>query len=175
MLGGGELHPKDLSRGLAARGLSCTVVTRRSERSFAPREQLDGVDVVRVAPPGPARIGKYLMVPAALAALARHRTGFDVLVVRGTRVLGLPGFLMARALGKPVVLQPEINGELSGEAYWWGTPLATGWPRRVLELAVRARNRLLCRADAGVSAASNGCAITSAGVKPRTRSMAGLT
>jgi glycosyltransferase involved in cell wall biosynthesis len=151
VLGGGELHLRELSRGLAARGLACTVVTRRSERSFAPREQQDGVDVVRVAPWGPARIGKYLMVPGALAAIAGRRARFDVLVVRGTRVLGLPGFLVARALGKRVVLQPEINGEMSGEAYWWGTPLATGWPRRVLELAVRARNRLLCQADAGVA------------------------
>ena len=32
--------------------------------------------------------------------------------------------LAGRLLGKPVVLQAEINGELSGEVYYWGTPLA---------------------------------------------------
>jgi hypothetical protein len=55
------------------------------------------------------------MAPAAFAACAREP--FDVLVVRGTRVLGLPGVLAARGRRRPVVLQAEINGEMSGEAY----------------------------------------------------------
>src|SRR5258707_11149089 len=64
------------------------------------------------------------MVPHVLAALHRLRRAYDVLVVRGTRVLGLPGVLAARAAGKRVILQPEVNGEMSGEVYTWGQPFA---------------------------------------------------
>jgi glycosyltransferase involved in cell wall biosynthesis len=70
--------------------------------------------------------------------------------VRNTRVLGAPGLLAARALGRPVILQPETNGELSGEALTWG------WSRgRILAPLVRglvaARNLWLRDADAFVA------------------------
>jgi len=91
VLGGGEGHVRDLSRRLAASGVAATVVTRRGERAWPAEETLDGVRVVRVPPAGPGRTGKYAMVPAALLALRRETAAYDVLVVRGTRVLGLPG------------------------------------------------------------------------------------
>ena len=151
VLGGGEGHIRDLGRRLLASGLPVTVVTRRGEASWPAAETLDGIRVVRVRPSGPGRIGKYLMVPAAVAALLRVRGSYDVLVVRGTRVLGLPGLLAARLLGKAVVLQPEVNGEMSGEVYTWGTPLAGGLADRGLRAAVSLRNRLLRDASAFVA------------------------
>jgi glycosyltransferase involved in cell wall biosynthesis len=66
------------------------------------------------------------MVPAVLRALVRERGQFDVLVVRGTRVLGLPGLVAGRFLGKGVVLQPDINGEMTGEVYTWGKTWGRG-------------------------------------------------
>jgi glycosyltransferase involved in cell wall biosynthesis len=114
-------------------GHAATVVTRRSEAAWPAEDEVDGVRVRRVGPPGPARMGKYLMLPAALRAALREGRRHDVLVVRGTRVLGVPGLFAARALGRPVVLQPEINGEFSGEAFTWG------WRRgRAFAPAVRA-------------------------------------
>jgi glycosyltransferase involved in cell wall biosynthesis len=89
------------------------------------------------------------MVPAAVLALLREP--FDVLVVRGTRVLGLPGLLVGRLRGKPVVLQAEINGELSGEAFTWGTPLARSPLRELLGAAIALRNLLLRDAEAFVA------------------------
>ena len=151
VLGGGEGHVRDLSRRLAASGMPATVVTRRGDKAWPARETMDGVGVVRVPPAGPARSGKYAMVPAALLALAREAAGYDVLVVRGTRVLGLPGLLAARSARKPVVLQPEVNGEMTGEVYTWGTALDRPLPRRAIWRAVRARNRLLRDADAFVA------------------------
>ena len=151
VLGGGEAHVRDLSRRLAASGMPATVVTRRGERAWPARETMDGVRVVRVPPAGPGRTGKYAMVPAAMAALRREAGAYDVLVVRGTRVLGLPGLVAARASRKPVVLQPEVNGELTGEVYTWGTALDRPLPRRAIGLAVQARNRLLRDADAFVA------------------------
>jgi glycosyltransferase involved in cell wall biosynthesis len=134
-----------------AAGIPCTVITRRSEAAWAAEEQLDGVRVLRVGPSGPARRGKYLMVPAALRAALREARRHDVLVVRGTRVLGLPGLLAARAVGVAVVMQPEINGELSGEVYTWGTPLDRPHLRRFVRGATRLRNLLFRDADAFVA------------------------
>jgi glycosyltransferase involved in cell wall biosynthesis len=91
------------------------------------------------------------MVPAALIALWRERARFDVLVVRGTRVLGLPGLLAGRLLGKGVVLQAEINGEMSGEAYTWGTRLARGPASRLVQGLVALRNLWMRDADAYVA------------------------
>ena len=151
VLGGGEGHLRDLSRRLAASGVPATVVTRRGERAWPARETLDGVRVVRVPPAGPGRTGKYAMVPAALLALRREAPAYDVLVVRGTRVLGLPGLVAARSARKAVVLQPEVNGELTGEVYTWGTALDRPLPRRAIGAAVAARNRILRDADAFVA------------------------
>ena len=151
ILGGGERHILSLSRALAASGLPCTVITRRSEASWPAEESLDGVRVLRVGPSGPARRGKYLMVPAALRAAAREAARHDVVVVRGSRVLGLPGLLAARARGAAVVMQPEVNGELSGEVYTWGTRLDRPLPRRLVGGATRLRNLLLRDADAFVA------------------------
>jgi glycosyltransferase involved in cell wall biosynthesis len=150
VLGGGETHVRQLGADLVARGDQATVITRRGEASWPAEDEVDGIRVRRVPPTGPGRIGKYLMVPGALRALAREGPGHDVIVVRSTRVLGGPGLLAGRALGRPVILQPEVNGELSGEAFTWG------WRRgRVLDPVVRGlvalRNLWLRDADAFVA------------------------
>ena len=151
VLGGGEGHIRQLSRRLAAAGMPASVLTRRIDAAWPAEETLDGVRVVRVGPTGAGRGGKYAMVAPALAALRRERGAFGVLVVRGTRVLGLPGVAAARALGKAVVLQPELNGEMSGEVYTWGTPLHVPAVRRAVGLGTSARNLLLRDADAFVA------------------------
>ena len=145
VLGGGEVHIRRLGGALVAAGMRATVVTRRIDRAWPEDEVIDGIRVVRVGPAGVGRGGKYRMVPAALGAV-RRQAEVDVLVVRGTRVLGLP----ALTLGLPVVLQPEINGELSGEAYTWGKDWGAA-RRTVVRAATRLRNRWLERADAFVA------------------------
>ena len=151
VLGGGEQHIRSLGARLAASGMPATVVTRRGDAAWAAEETLDGIRVRRVWPAGPGRTGKYLMVPAALVALVRERNAFDVLVVRGTRVLGLAGLVMARVLGKGVVLQPELNGEMSGEIYTWGTRYADGPVASAMRWAAAVRNLWLRDADAFVA------------------------
>jgi glycosyltransferase involved in cell wall biosynthesis len=151
VLGGGERHIDEVSRALARLGGAPVVVTRQGEAGWPAEETRDGVRVVRVPPAGPGRSGKYRMVPAAMAALRRLRGAYDLLVVRGTRVLGLPGLLAARRLGVPVILQPEVNGELSGDVYTWGTPLDRPRVRAGVRAAVALRNALLRDADAFVA------------------------
>jgi glycosyltransferase involved in cell wall biosynthesis len=151
VLGGGEGHIRMLSRALVASGIPSTVLTRRSDASWPADERLDGVRVLRVGPSGPSRRGKYLMAPPAFRMALREAGRHDVLVVRGTRVLGLPGLFAARAAGCAVVMQPEVNGELSGEVYTWGTALDRPLPRRFVRGATRLRNLLVRDADAFVA------------------------
>jgi glycosyltransferase involved in cell wall biosynthesis len=151
VLGGGELHVRTLATALVGGGIPATVITRRSEAAWPAEERLDGVRVLRVGPSGPARSGKYRMLPAAFRAAAREARRHDVLVVRATRVLGVPGLLAGRAAGTPVVLQPEVNGELSGDVYTWGTALHRPLPRRFIRGITRLRNRLFRDADAFVA------------------------
>ena len=151
VFGGGEQHIRTLAQALVEDGIPCTVITRRSETSWPTDERLDGIRVLRVGPSGPARRGKYLMAPAAFRAAWREAGRHDVLVVRGTRVLGLPGLLAARAAGCSIVMQPDVNGEMSGEVYIWGTPLDRPLPRRLVRGATRLRNLLLRDADAFVA------------------------
>jgi glycosyltransferase involved in cell wall biosynthesis len=151
VLGGGETHLRRLGSGLVAAGAGATVVTRRGQASWPASEELAGVRIVRVPPAGPSRRGKFLMVPAALRAVLQEARDHEVLVVRGTRVLGLPGLLAGRVSGLPVVLQPELNGELSGEALLWGKSWADGPRGSLVRAAVSVRNLWLRDADAWVA------------------------
>ena len=151
VLGGGERHIQRLATALAAGGLQATVLTRRGDAAWAGDESLDGVRVVRVGPSGPGRAGKYAMLPAVCSALCRLRDHFDVLVVRGTRVLGVPGLLAARTLHKRVVLQCEVSGEMSGDIYTWGTALDHPAVNSVVRVGVALRNGLFADADAFVT------------------------
>jgi glycosyltransferase involved in cell wall biosynthesis len=151
VLGGGETHVRRLGAALVDSGEAATVITRRGEASWPAEERIDGIRVVRVPPPGPGRTGKFLMIPAAVRAVLREAGRHDVLVVRGTRVLGLPGLVAGRASGIGVVMQPETNGELSGEAWTWGKTWGAGPAGRLARGATAVRNRWLRDADAFVA------------------------
>jgi D-inositol-3-phosphate glycosyltransferase len=66
-------------------------------------------------------------------------------------VLGLPGLVAARASSLGVVMQPETNGELSGEAWTWGKAWGAGPAGRLARALFATRNRLLRDADAFVA------------------------
>ena len=131
------------------------VLTRRTRRGWAREELLGDVAVLRVGPSGAGRLFKYAMVPAVAAGLLRERRRYDVIVVRGGRILALPALAVGHALRKAVVLQAEVSGEISGEIYTWGTRLHRSPVRQVVAALARVRNRLLRRADAFVAVASH--------------------
>ncbi|HXY42223.1 MAG TPA: glycosyltransferase family 4 protein [Vicinamibacteria bacterium] len=151
VLGGGETQLRRLGRALVSAGDAATVVTRRGEPSWPARDEVEGIRVCRVPPAGPSRRGKYLMVPAALGAVAAEARRHDLLVVRGTRVLGLPGLVAGRLAGLPVVQQPEINGELDGEVFTWGKPWGRGAAGHAVRGLVALRNLWLRDADGFVA------------------------
>jgi glycosyltransferase involved in cell wall biosynthesis len=151
VLGGGETHLLRLGSALVAAGDAATVVTRRGESAWPAEELVSGIRVVRVPPPGPGRAGKFLMVPAAVRAILCEAGSHDLLVVRGTRVLGLPGLVAARAAGLGVVMQPETNGELSGEAWTWGKAWGGGLAGRLARALFASRNLWLRDAEAFIA------------------------
>jgi glycosyltransferase involved in cell wall biosynthesis len=151
VLGGGERHVREVGSRLAASGFPVTVVARRGDLAWPAEETLDGMRVLRVQPAGTGRSRKYAMVLPAIEVLRRERNSYDVVIVPGTRVLGLPALLLARALRKRVVLQAEINGEMSGEIYTWGTAAHRPAIRRVVGAGVALRNTLMRDADAWVA------------------------
>lgn len=155
VLGGGELHIRDLGTFLASRGVPVRVLTRRSRREWAREERVGDLSVVRVAPSGASALLKYAMLPAVAVALVRQRRQYDVIVVRGGRILALPALVIGHALRKAVVLQAEVSGEISGDAYTWGTTLHRSAIRKTVGALARLRNRFLQRADAFVAIASH--------------------
>lgn len=142
VLGGGETHIRGLGSSLAKRGHKISVITRRTQPAWPEREQESGIDVRRVGPHGISRTKKFTFIPAIWSAAREAVADCDIVVVRGTRVLALPGLQVARASRKPCVLQPELNGELDGSLAFWGRKagrLALG----TAFTAARARNALL--------------------------------
>jgi glycosyltransferase involved in cell wall biosynthesis len=123
VLGGGETHIRALGSSLARRGHRVTVLTRRGDPAWPDRETESGVDVERVGPSGTGRGRKFAALPALYSGARRRARESDVVIVRGTRILALPGFRAARLAGAACVLQPELNGELDGSlAFWGGQP-----------------------------------------------------
>ena len=154
-IGGGETQGRLLAEGLAEQGIRVTVLTRRSGRDLARSETIGGVPVRRVGPAGRGRLRKWgllLTVPPALVAM---RGSYDVLLVAGFRILGLPAVLTGKACGKTCLLKAESNGEMSGAFFGpglarWG--LSPSFPP--IRLLLRGRNAVLRRADAFVSLSS---------------------
>jgi glycosyltransferase involved in cell wall biosynthesis len=155
VLGGGEIHIRDLAMFLAGKGVPALVLTRRSRREWAKEERLGDVSVLRVVPSGASALLKYAMLPAAAVALVRERRRYDVIVVRGGRILALPALVIGHALRKAVVLQAEVSGEISGDVYTWGTMLHRSPLRKAVGALARVRNRFLGHADAFVAIASH--------------------
>jgi glycosyltransferase involved in cell wall biosynthesis/folate-dependent phosphoribosylglycinamide formyltransferase PurN len=151
-IGGGERQARSLAATLAARGRSVTILTRRSRPGLARCEQDGPVRVLRLPPAGRGRWKKWLLVLPAFVRLCTQRRRYDVAMVAGFRILGIPA-LLARALtGKATVLKADSRGEFSGEYFRAGLAGAGLAPDSwAVAWALRLRNSLLRRADAFVA------------------------
>jgi glycosyltransferase involved in cell wall biosynthesis len=84
------------------------------------------------------------MVFTALFALLRLRRRYDVMLVCGYRVLGIPAMLVSLFSGKPCVLKADSQGELSGRFFAPGLArFGTSHDRFPVSALVSMRNRLL--------------------------------
>lgn len=151
-IGGGETQARMLSSALVRRGHEVTILTRRSRRSLPRQETVDGVRILRIGPAGPGRWRKWGLVLTALWPLVRMRGRFDVAVVSGYRILGVPGVLATRLGHGACILKADSTGEMSGEFYRPGLAKLRLTLRSVpVRIALRLRNWLLRRAEGFVA------------------------
>jgi glycosyltransferase involved in cell wall biosynthesis len=149
VIGGGETQARLLAEGLVVRGFRVCVLTRRSDDRLPAVEDVGGVRVHRVGPSGGGQLKKWRLALAGVPALIRLRDTYDILFVSGFRIVGAPAALVAKALGKRVVLKADSEGEMSGDFFGPGmariglSPRAW-WFRALLWM----RNLALKRADA---------------------------
>ena len=147
-IGGGESQARLLAEGLVERGFRVSVLTRRSMRHLPSFETVGGVSVRRVGPAGPGRLRKWGLLLTVPPELVGRRRSYDVLLVSGLRILGLPAVLTGRLLGKPCILKADSNGEVSGSYFAsglgrWGLSPSAPPIRAIIGL----RNAVLRRAD----------------------------
>ncbi len=155
VVGGGETQTQRLAEGLSARGFGVLVLTRRSDPALAKSEHFGAVEIGRLPPAGGGHLMKWGLLLTAFLRLLRLRREYDVILVSGYRVLGLPAVLASRLLRIPCVLKADSLGEWSGAFFRDGLARLrlrpTALPMRAF-LAVR--NRLLQQADAFVAISS---------------------
>lgn len=150
VVGGGESHARLLANRLNSIGMSTWVLTRRSHRDYSPNEIVDNIPTCRIPPSCMKRFGKYAMVPYVMRELSRSRDRYDLILICGFRVLGIPAVMMARRLGKVCVLRSETLGELSGgyASAYRKLPLGINL---AFQQWISMRNRVLKQADAFIS------------------------
>lgn len=155
-LGGGVgTYGLALSRALVTRGVSVTVVTRRQQSHLPARETIDGVEIVRLAPAGFQRAGKYLTLAPVLYYLTKHQEEYDLVYVWGLRILGVAAAIGGRTLRKPIVLRAEQTGEISGAFVWQDRQRRGGVSEKMLRSTLKLRDALLKRADQFVAISSD--------------------
>lgn len=154
-IGGGETQGRLLAEALAELGFEVVVITRRSLAGLPRLDSLDGTPIHRVGPTGRGRLKKWGLLLTAPPALARLRGRYDVLLVSGFRILGVPAVLAALAFRKGCVLKADSNGEMSGEFFAAGLARARLGPSSLpIRGLLGLRNSILRRADAFVALSS---------------------
>ena len=153
--GGGETQARVLAAGFAAAGSNTNVLTRRTDSTLPRSEHMDGAKLWRLAPTGPGHLKKWGLIFSAFFRLLRLRNHYDVILVGGYRVLGIPSVIAGRLLGKPCILKADSIGEFSGEFFNPGLRrFRLRYDRFPVNVALAIRNKILCRADAFIAISS---------------------
>ena len=115
VVGGVEVHARQLARYLHAAGFGVEVVTKRVDPEHSKRALIDGIPVRRIGPVGPRRgSGKWLILPALMTKLFATRARYDVIVCVDYRAIAVAAVAAGRLLRKPVIAQGEVAGVLAG-------------------------------------------------------------
>jgi D-sedoheptulose 7-phosphate isomerase len=112
---GGETQARALAQGLAARGVSVIVVTRRWDGALPARETCGRATVYRLPPVGIGRWRKWALLVTALWALWNLRHRYDLVPVSGFRIVEIPTVWVSRWCGKVCILNADRLGEMSGD------------------------------------------------------------
>ena len=115
VVGGVEIHARQLVRYLHANSFHVEVVTKRVSRDDPARAVIDDVHVRRIGPVGQRRgSGKWLMLPSLASRLIKTRERYDVVICVDYRGIGIAAIPIAHMFGIPVIAQAEVAGVLGG-------------------------------------------------------------
>lgn len=104
------IHAEREARALVARGHQVTVLTSRYDRNLPAHEIRDGVTIIR---PGVAlRISKGVIMPTMLGWAWKLARQSDVIHLHAPQLDAAPIAVLARLLGKPVVLSYHCDMRL---------------------------------------------------------------
>ena len=153
--GGGETQARVLAAGFAASGRTIHVLTRRTDRTLPKSESLDGATIWRLSPSGPGHLKKWGLVASAFVKLLSLRRSYDVILVCGYRVMGIPSVIVGKILGKPCVLKADSIGEFSGEFFDPGLHrFGLNHTKFPISVFLSLRNSLLCNSSAFIAISS---------------------
>ncbi|HEX6464432.1 MAG TPA: glycosyltransferase family 4 protein, partial [Vicinamibacterales bacterium] len=130
VLGGAEAAARRIAAFLVRRGHDVTVITTLTDPALPRQASLDGARIERIGNPRPrASARKWTIIPRLTAELWRRRDECDVLCVIDYRGVGLPAIAAGRMLSRPVVIQAQTEGVLSG-SHLSALQRAVSWPVR---------------------------------------------
>ena len=119
LVGGQELIASYLAQGLHARGFQVQVITRQTLPASPGRENIDGVAVRRIDPPGMLKGKGFRAILPVLGFMARllwilskDAARYDVVLVSGAKIMPLVVIPLCAILRKKCVLRVESYFEL---------------------------------------------------------------
>jgi glycosyltransferase involved in cell wall biosynthesis len=153
-VGGVELMVSYLSHGLAARGISVEVITRRPDTPAPAEEVLGKVRVRRIPPGGVLKGIGWRAVPLLLGYLLRlffillsEGRRYDVVIISGLKIIPLAAIPVCRLLGKRCILRIESTFELAEPVSAESRQSMGTWGRLADSILQRAQRYVLRRAD----------------------------
>ncbi len=130
VLGGAETAARRIAEILVRRGHDVRVITTLTDAALPRHETIDGVRVVRIGAAQP-RIAarKWTILPRIALELWRQRAACDVICAIDYRGIGLAAILVGRLTRRPVLIQAQTEGVLSG-SHLGVLARAGSWPIR---------------------------------------------
>lgn len=115
----GAYHPEISAGGLQCQAVAAalrdrarfSVLVTAVDSSLAPNEVVDGVPVSRVIVDVRSRLSKAAASVRLVSRLAQMRSTVDLIHVHGVSRKNVPVALMARAIGKPILLTLHTSGQ----------------------------------------------------------------
>lgn len=111
--GGAENQLRQLIPYLVERECSVSIVTRRWHEDWAKKDQVDGVNVVRLGVPGRSKIATLIFVMSLLKYLLIEGRKVDILHSHGAVNMGALCSIMARIIGKKNIVKIASAGKIS--------------------------------------------------------------
>jgi len=122
-VGGTEKQGLALASSLLKRGIFARVITSRFERSWPKRENIGGVEVIRLPNPKIKYLGACIFIFSLAWYLFRIRNSFSIIQTEQINYVNPFSILIGVILGKPTVLKLASSGTGGDIKKWDGNPV----------------------------------------------------